>query len=262
VYGAHGVFLVTSFDNFTSDPIVEEHHARNVIDASQECHTVKHLILSTFEDIDDLNEELKNEDGKITSDFDAKVRAAAYARSKSISSTYLLVPVYSEEIFKMTLPELLIDSNTGEENRFFSVPEGDESTRISCLNGQDLGAAVVRIFQSYELYAGHEIALISDIISVTEAQEIIEQVFFTEEESKGQGGKLDRVTMVKDDWLKSKSHVKDLGRIFQFVSKSDVVKHRRALAKTMELVPDARPLKRWLEQNRENVQFRSMLGLR
>jgi len=262
VTGADGIFLVTSFDNCAIDPKSEERRARNVIDACEECHTIKHLILSTFEDIDDLNHELQTAIGKEISGFDAKIRAAAYARSKNISCTYLLVPIYSEDIFKITIPDVLVDSTTGEKRRIFSVPEGEESTRISCLNGQDLGAAIVRIFQSYELYAGHEIALISDIISVNEAQDIIEQVFFTDNESKCEADKLDRITIVKDDWLKSRSHVKDLGRIFQFVSKSDVVKHRRALAKTMELVPDVRPLRRWLEQNRDNVAFRSILGLR
>jgi len=262
VSGADGVFLVTSFDNVTTDITLEERHTRNVIDACQESHSVKHLVLSTFENIEDLRHELQA-DTTISPDFDLKVRVVAYARSKMISCTYLLVPIYSEEIFKMTMPDIFIDSSTGEERRMFSLPQGEESTRISCLNGEDLGAAVVRIFQSYELYAGHEIALISDIISINEAQEIIEEIFFTEnDESKGEGGKLERKVMVKDDWIKSKSHVKDLGQIFQYLSKSDVVKHRRALAKTMELIPDARPLKRWLEQNRENVAFRSMLGLR
>jgi len=260
VSGADGVFLVTSFDNATSDLTLEELHTRNVIDACQESHTVKHLILSTFENIEDLNNELQVDNCNTSSDFDAKVRAAVYARSKSISCTYILVPIYSEEIFKMTMPDVLIDSNTGEARHIFSLPQGEESTRISCLNGEDLGGAVVRIFQSYELYAGHEIALISDTISINEAQEIIEQIFFTDD--KGAGEKLERKMIVKDDWIKSKSHCKDLGRIFDYVSKSDIVKKRRALAKTMELIPDSRPLKRWLEQNRENVAFRSILGLR
>eukprot|EP00957_Ditylum_brightwellii_P190881 14534256-Ditylum_brightwellii.AAC.1 len=50
--------------------------------------------------------------------------------------------------------------------------------------------------------------------------------------------------------------------MFRYYSKTDAVKKRRSVAKTLDLVPDARPLRKWLEENRDNVLFRQKLGLR
>ena len=55
---------------------------------------------------------------------------------------------------------------------------------------------------------------------------------------------------------------KDLGQMFRCYSKTDAVKQRASIAKTLELVPDAKPFKNWLEENRDNVEFREMLGIR
>ena len=41
-----------------------------------------------------------------------------------------------------------------------------------------IGPAVANIFDSHEVYAGHEIGLMSDVLSFEEDTEIINQVFF------------------------------------------------------------------------------------
>lgn len=54
----------------------------------------------------------------------------------------------------------------------------------------------------------------------------------------------------------------DLGQMFAYLSHTDAVKKRHSIAKTMKLVPSARPLKLWVEQNKDNPAFREKLGLR
>jgi hypothetical protein len=56
--------------------------------------------------------------------------------------------------------------------------------------------------------------------------------------------------------------MKDLGPMFAYMAHSDAVKMRRSVAKTMKLIPSARPLRQWVEQNVDNVAFREKLGLR
>jgi hypothetical protein len=66
-----------------------------------------------------------------------------------------------------------------------------------------------------------------------------------------------------DTWVEKRdTRIKDLGQLFQYYSKFDVVRQRDSIAQTLELVPDARPLRQWLEENRDNIEFRQMLGLR
>jgi hypothetical protein len=51
-------------------------------------------------------------------------------------------------------------------------------------------------------------------------------------------------------------------QMFACMSHSEAVQQRHSIAKTMKLVPSARPLRRWVEQNVDNPSFREKLGLR
>lgn len=115
------------------------------------------------------------------------------------------------------------------------------------------------IFDSYEVYAGHEIGLVTDILTLEEATEVIEEVFF--ECSPIQE---DAATMAQSSHSDYRLDIvaKDLGQMFRCYTKTDAVKQRDAIARTLELVPDAKPFKVWLETNRDNAEFREMLGLR
>ena len=248
--GADGAFLVTDYYSAGCDPKVEEQHARNVIDAAEASHTVRHLVFSCLESIEEMNKELKlgldkvcNDDHPLTQ-FDSKARAAAYARTKKISVTYVLMPVYAETI---------INIMAGGEG----TKEVDEKTSIQLMSIDDLGPAVANIFDSYECYAGHEIGLVTDVVTIKEATELIKEVFYTE------GDKTKAETTAKDQLVEKKqTFANDLGSMFDYYSRTDAVKERRSIARTMELVPDAKSLKQWLEMNRDNVEFRAMLGLR
>ena len=74
---------------------------------------------------------------------------------------------------------------------------------------------------------------------------------------------LETEEVTKDEWVKEKdTYMKDLGQMFAYMAHSDAVKMRRSIAKTMKLVPSARPLRQWIEQNVDNAAFREKLGLR
>jgi len=248
--GADGAFLVTDYYSAGCDPKVEEQHARNVIDAAEASHTVRHLVFSCLESIEEMNKELKlgldkvcNDDHPLTQ-FDSKARAAAYARTKKISVTYVLMPVYAETIFNIM---------AGGEG----TKEVDEKTSIQLMSIDDLGPAVANIFDSYECYAGHEIGLVTDVVTIKEATELIKEVFYTE------GDKTKAETTAKDQLVEKKqTFAKDLGSMFDYYSRTDAVKERRSIARTMELVPDAKPLKQWLEMNRDNVSCDAGVALR
>jgi len=278
VKGADGAFLVTDFYGGAGmDPDVEEQHARNVIDACEESKTVRHLVFSTLEGVEEMNRELKlgletvkegevNGKGDPLSQFDAKARAAAYAHTKRLSVTYVLMPVYSEEFFKLLDPTTAVDEKTGETTHVLSVPSDHEDAQVMCMSVDELGPAVANIFDSYQVYAGHEIGLVTDFVTMSEAAEMIKDVFFSEKDDKTGGvkkTKIEKKDATKDLRIeKGDTFAKDLGQMFRYYSKTDAVKKRRSVAKTMQLVPDARPLRKWLEENRDNAEFRQMLGLR
>jgi hypothetical protein len=295
VKGAEGVFDVTDFYNrhfpqlSFGDPErqeQEEKRVRNVIDACADSGTVRHIVFSTLESAEDVDRELQDADGSLLLDedevgsgkvFDSKVRIAAYARSKGLSVTYVLMPVYSEEFFHALATKMRNGDVILEES--VSSDEEEGGNRVVCMSVDELGPAVANVMDSYEVYAGHEIALMTDILSLKEASGIINEVFFETKSATvtlSDGNTLEPsvtlidtsswATSIEDDddveYKRLDTFAKDLGSMFSFMNKSQAVKRREAIAKTMALVPDVRTFRQWLEDNRDNVEFRAMLGIR
>lgn len=276
VHDMEGVFLVTDFyEEAGRDMDAEEQHAKNVIDACESSPTVRHLVFSTKESADEMNQIMqlgldKVHDAKGNAatvvQFDAKARAAAYARTKKLSVTYVLMPCYSEMFFDMiehrddkfviAVPHL--DSNKHEE-------------KVMCMSVDDLGPAVATIFDSYQVYAGHEVGLVTDFVSVSEVRDMIEEIFLQNEDEDGDGDgggdaskKARRSTeqQPQQHYEAHHTYMKDLGQMFVYMSQTSAVQNRHSVAKTMKLVPSAKPLRQWIERNVDNLEFREKLGLR
>lgn len=96
---------------------------------------------------------------------------------------------------------------------------------------------MANIFDSYEVYAGHEVGLVTDFLSLEEATEFVQQMYSSSSE-------LGSIPESSADY-RMNIIPRDLGHL-----------------KTLELVPDAKPFKIWLEENRDNAEFREMLGIR
>ena len=266
VEGVDGAFLVTDFyEEAKQDMELEEQHARNVIDACEASATVRHLVFCTYESVEEMNrilelglttvQDAKGKDGHLVQ-FDAKAKAAAYARTKKLSVTFVLMPCYSETFFDMI--ERRVDED-GQEKLVLTVPLKNDK-KVMCMSVDDLGPAVANIFDSYQVYAGHEVGLVTDFVSVSEVRDIIDDVFLKRGDSDMI---LETEEVSREDWVKAKdTYMKDLGQMFAYLAHSDAVKMRRSVAKTMKLVPSARPLREWIEQNVDNVAFREKLGLR
>ena len=264
--GVDGAFLVTDFyEEAKQDMDLEEQHARNVIDACEASATVRHLVFCTYESVEEMDrilklglttvQDAKGKEGHLVQ-FDAKAKAAAYARTKKLSVTFVLMPCYSETFFDM------IERRTGEDGKeklVLTVPLKNDK-KVMCMSVDDLGPAVANIFDSYQVYAGHEVGLVTDFVSVSEVRDIIDDVFLKRGDSDMV---LETEEVSQEEWIAAKdTYMKDLGQMFAYLAHSDAVKMRRSVAKTMKLVPSARPLREWIEQNVENVAFREKLGLR
>lgn len=271
VDGMDGVFLVTDFyEDAGRNMEIEEQHAKNVIDACEASPSVKHLVFSTKESADEMNKIMKlgiekvldsqGNEGTVIQ-FDAKARAAAYARTKKLSVTYVLMPCYSEMFFDMIERQ----SIEGQDKLILTIPLKNDQ-KVMCMSVSDLGPAVANIFDSYQVYAGHEVGLVTDFVSIAEVRDMIEDVFLHGNEDNP----YIRLETSTSASYKTPEHVfeaketymKDLGQMFSFMSHTAAVKNRHSIAKTMKLVPSARPLRQWIEQNVDNTAFREKLGLR
>lgn len=264
--GADGAFLVTDFYvEAGQDMETEERHARNVIDACEASKTVKHLVFSTMESIEEMNSilglglasttDITGKEGMVVQ-FDAKARAAAYARTKKLSVTYVFMPCFSETFFE----RIVRRPGDGQDKFVLQLPLKDD-TRVMCMSISDLGPAVANIFDSYQVYAGHEIGLVTDFVTVTEVRDIIEDVF--RQSGNNTTVAIETETLSTEEVLEAKdTYMKDLGQMFAYMAHTEAVKLRHSVAKTMKLVPSARPLRQWVEANIENESFREKLGLR
>jgi hypothetical protein len=66
-----------------------------------------------------------------------------------------------------------------------------------------------------------------------------------------------------EKWIENRGTVtKDLGQMFSYYARSDAVKNRRSVAETLQLLPDAKPMRQWLEDNKNNQSMRQKLGIR
>lgn len=249
VEGMDGAFLVADLQDSkikSGDLETEERHVRNIIDACE--GRIKHLVFSTMESSELVNEELPQ---KELLEFSPKARAAAYARSKQLSITFVLMPCYSEVFFDMM--DVRKDNN-GKDKIVLQVP-AENNAKVMCMSVEELGPAVANIFDSYECFAGHEIGLVTDFVTVSEVQEILQDVFTQHT--------VETEAVDTKDWIEARdTYMKDLGQLFASVSHSNAVTSRHSVAKTFQLIPSARNLRRWVEQNKENPAFREKLGLR
>ena len=255
VQGMDGAFLVADLWEQSKTPPdlqVEERHTKNIIDACE--GTVRHLVFSTMESVENINPQMPTQE---LLEFSPKARAAAYARAKNLSVTFVLMPCYSELFFDMI--DKQVDDATGKTKLVLQVPLQDKDAKVMCMSVEDLGPAVATIFDSYQCFAGHEIGLVTDFLPVSKVQEILQDVFLPPDQV------METNQVETHEWIEMQAkdtYMKDLGQMFASLSHADAVRHRHSVAKTFRLVPSARNLRQWVEQNKDNPAFREKLGLR
>lgn len=266
VSGVDGVFLVTHFlqEDHAKDLKAEERQIRNVIDACEAAQSVRHLVFSTLESAVVMNHQpsFAHLAGRNSSQlFDARTRAAAYARTKKLSVTYVLLPFYSENFLHKMKRRL--DENGNEKVVLDDEgPTEKNNTKVVCMSIDDLGPAVANIFDSFQVYAGHELGLVTDFASYSDFKEMMEDSILQDPSAGDATPVATKEENATGPPSPKHTYVKDFGQMFGHLAHSDAVKMRRSVARTMQLVPSARPLRLWIEQNRNNEEFREKLGLR
>ncbi|KAG7367461.1 NmrA family protein [Nitzschia inconspicua] len=248
--GCDGAFLAADLQESLQSSSLEEEerHVQNIIDACEGC--VRHLVFSTMESIDNVNKDLPE---KELLEFSARARAAAYARSKNLSVTFVLMPCYSEIFFDMM--EVRRDSD-GQEKVVMKVPRGQDNAKVMVMSIDELGSAVASIFHSYQVYAGHEIGLMTEFVTAHEVKSMIQDILDVDLS-------VETENIETNEWIEARdTYMRDLGQVFAGLSHANAVTSRHSIAKTYKLAPNIRSLRRWVEENRENPSFREKLGLR
>jgi len=106
---------------------------------------------------------------------------------------------------------------------------------------------------------------VTEFVTVSEVADIITDVYSRNEDGENTTEKqvLTKEEVETDKWIEAQdTYMKDFGQMFAYMSHSDVVKQRRSIAQTMQLVPNAQPLKEWIKKNKDDPEFREKLGLR
>lgn len=248
VNGVQGVFLVThGLSDESQSSKEEEEQICRVIDACEAAKSVRHLVFSTLESaalMKHMQELGHFEHENAEEQFDARARAVAYARTKKLSVTYVLLPYYTEHFFSKM--EKQPDSSFK-----LNVPKEKQDIKVVCMSIDDLGVAVANIFDSFQVYSGHEIGLVTDFASANDIKKLMEEMIH-----EGSNGEMTKESFPRPTYMK------DFGQMFSHLAHSEAVKHRRSVAKTLRLVPSAASLKDWIEMNGNNEAFREKLGLR
>eukprot|EP00814_Leptocylindrus_danicus_P009711 CAMPEP_0116011846 /NCGR_PEP_ID=MMETSP0321-20121206/4795_1 /TAXON_ID=163516 /ORGANISM="Leptocylindrus danicus var. danicus, Strain B650" /LENGTH=766 /DNA_ID=CAMNT_0003481125 /DNA_START=108 /DNA_END=2408 /DNA_ORIENTATION=+ len=305
--GIDGVFMIIDVSDagILHRDEGEELHAINVIDACEMC-SVRHIIFCTTESIVEMQHELKwpsSDDEKAGDDessfkstklskplrsitqieaylheqlqkhpqkvfIDAKARIAAYAKSERITVTFVILPLYPENFFDLVTKAGVVTNNVDDAAMHFA-PEKEESL-LACMSVQDLGRAVARIFDFYEEYAGHEIGLATDFITIREVAQVVREIFFEsridnkDDTSANDTNRIVQIQHVHDQMQVegTGNRIIDLGAIFGFCSQSDAVRKRHSIAKVLNLCPEPTTFKMWMNENKYNPAFREKLGLR
>lgn len=242
VEGMDGVFMVADLRENRGETFhTEERHVHNIIDACE--GKVQHLVFSALGRSDVAKDGLPHRD---LLEFSSTAQTAAYSKSKKLSCTFIIMPCFSGDQFD------IVQSQKGTEKSFdamLKIPSPNGSIEY-CISVNELGPAVATIFDSFEVFSGHELALLTNFVAVEQAEAVNEETKTT----RSTGGKK-RVEA-------KHTYMKDLGQLFSKVSHSNIIAGRHETAKTLNLIPNAQSLQGWVDDNRENVAFREKLGMR
>lgn len=132
-----------------------------------------------------------------------------------------------------------------------------------CLSHQRF--SFILLYMYSQVYAGHEIGLVTEFVTVSEVADIITNVYSANNDGATTTEKLEiqKEEVETDKWIEAQdTYMKDFGQMFAYMAHSEAVQQRRSIAQTLQLVPNAQPLKEWIKKNKDDPEFREKLGLR
>ncbi len=88
-----------------------------------------------------------------------------------------------------------------------------------------------------------------------EAVKVVIDTMYREEDRAGNVvlRKVNKKETKVEKWIENcGTATKDLGQMFSYYAHTAAVKKQRSVAETLQLLPDARPMRQWLEDNKNN----------
>ncbi|XP_063791496.1 nmrA-like family domain-containing protein 1 [Pseudophryne corroboree] len=227
--GAYGAFVVTNFWEHFS---IEKEVAQGKLIAD----VIKRLGL-TFVVFSGLENVKKQTGGKLeVLHFDGKGEIEEYFRQIGVSMASVRLPSYYENLLTYFRPK----KNKDSDSYSLAMPMGD--VPLDGLSVKDLGPIVVSILKCPSQYAGKDIGLSTEKLTVEQYAALMSKAI----------GK-----PIKDAKISPEAYEKlgfpgagELANMFRFY----IMKPNRDVDLTLKLNPRARKFQQWIEENKEAFQ--------
>ncbi|XP_063285088.1 nmrA-like family domain-containing protein 1 [Pelobates fuscus] len=223
--GAYGAFVVTNFwEHFSKDKEIAQ--GKLIADISKSLG-LKHVVFSGLEDVK------KQTGGKLeVLHFDGKGEVEVYFRSIGVPMTSVRLPSYYENLLTFFRPKKSDDGKTYT----LSIPMGD--VLFDGMSVADLGHVVASILKSPSEYAGKDIGLSTDKLTVEQYAAIL---------SKATGKTIKDAKVSPDAYEKmgfpGAAELANMFRFNQMIPDRDV-------SLTLKLNPKAKRFQQWAEENK------------
>ncbi|XP_040297170.1 nmrA-like family domain-containing protein 1 isoform X1 [Bufo bufo] len=224
--GAYGAFVVTNFwEHFSKDKEVAQ--GKLIADVSKRLG-LQIVVFSGLENVKKLT------GGKLSVlHFDGKGEAEEYFREIGVPMTSVRLPSYYENLLTYFRPQ----KNKDSDSYSLAIPMGD--VLLDGMSVKDLGGVVVSILKSPSQYAGKDIGLSTDKLTVAQYAAIMSQV----------SGKDIRDAKITPEAYEKLGFpgAEELANMFRFY----LLKPDRDVALTLKLNPKAKKFQQWAEENKE-----------
>ncbi|XP_063791495.1 nmrA-like family domain-containing protein 1 [Pseudophryne corroboree] len=224
--GAYGTFLnTTSWEHFSKEKEVAQ--GKLIADVIKRLG-VSFVVYSGLENVKKLT------GGKLeVLHFDGKGEIEEYFREIGVSMTSVRLPGYFENLLTFFRPQ----KNKDSDSYSLVMPMGDVPLDMMCV--KDLGPIVVNILKSPSQYAGKDIGLSAEKLTVEQYADIL---------SKALGKTIKDAKISPDAYEKlgfPAAH--QLANMFRF----NITRPDRDVDITLKIYPEARKFQQWIEENKD-----------
>ena len=231
ISGSYGVFAVTNYwglfgENQDTAKDREIQQGKNIGDICKD-KGVKHLVYSGLEDVKSLI-------GKDCPHFDAKGIVEKYLDANNIPNTSTRASFYYENFVNFAPPQ---KNDDGTYTMTWPMEGPMDAVRV-----EDMGAAVVSIFNNPNEYIGKKVGLSGDRLTMNEYAAIISEVT---------GKTLTYNQVPANVYAKFPfPGAEDLAAMFEFYATSEFV---REIPLTRKLNPATQTFRQWAESNKDTL---------
>jgi uncharacterized protein YbjT (DUF2867 family) len=228
--GCYGVFGVTNFwEHFDK----EFSQGKNLIDAVHRSN-VEHFVFSTLPSYKKLS------NGELSVPHcDIKGELEEYSKSLGVKATYVHIAFYFENFLSYFPPQKREDGNY-----HFGFPQGD--TPLAMVSVEDLGPAVLSIFNNPDKYLGRTAGIVAEDDSCTVYAETMSRVL---------GEKVIYDYIPREVFASfGFPGAEELANMFEF-QRRFVPQRKADMQESYELNPQMQSFEKWLQNHKEAFAF-------